>query len=141
MIREPPIDLVTHDSAVGQRMVESAEQRSLQVVTRPLESLDLGLQHLETIGGDLLPLVNTVRSEHAFDVVEREASVLQHPDEHQPSQRFGSVAPLSRHTGVGGHQPATFVVAHRRRGDPRLARQFADRELGVEGGGVDHGTT
>ena len=55
----------------------------------------------------------------AARVIEGKAGVLQHADEHESAQGLVAKATLSDFAGVGGEQPAAFVVANRRGGDVR----------------------
>jgi hypothetical protein len=93
--RGEAIDLVAHDPALRQRVVEAAEQRSLQVGACVLEEGDLRIERLEAVPRDVLPLVDARGIEDAVDVIEREARVLEHPDEYQHAKRVRSVPTLA----------------------------------------------
>src|SRR5690242_7363539 len=93
---ETPVALRAHHVAVGRGMVVPAEQRPGQIAPGLLEAFELGIEHLETPVRDELPLGGAGGAEDPVDVVEREPRVLQHADEHQPAQRLGPVAALTR---------------------------------------------
>ena len=64
----------------------------------------------------------------AIDLIEVEAGVLEHADEHEPSDRLGPIPALARHPGIRVHQAPTFVVPDRRGGEADLGADLADRE-------------
>ena len=89
---------------------------------------DLLVEDLEPPRGDGLPFADVGGVENAVDVIEGEARVLEHADEHEAAQGRVAITALSRLAGVGGEQAASFVVADRRGGDVRSFGDFADRQ-------------
>jgi hypothetical protein len=109
-------------------VIEPAQQRSAEVLAGELQAGDLLVEGGESPPGDRLPRVLVQRIEDAGDVGEREAGVLQHPDEHQPSQRGGVEAALARAPRVGGEQATALVEADGRRRHAGAAGELADRQ-------------
>ena len=92
---EATVDLDAHDFAFGRGMVVSAQQRSGEVFASPLKSGDLLVEEREPPRGDGLPCSDVGRVENAFDVIQGEARVLEHADEHESPQRLVAVPALS----------------------------------------------
>jgi hypothetical protein len=72
---QPPVDLGTHDLAVGGRVIEAAQQRALQVRPGAHQPLDLGVERFGAPAADDLPLVDRAGAEDRGDVVERQPGV------------------------------------------------------------------
>jgi hypothetical protein len=90
---EAAVDFGAHDAAVGRGMVVATEQRAGEVFPSELQLFDLRLS-LSAALARSLSTCDTCGVEDAFDLVEREARVLHHPDEHQSAQRRFGVAAL-----------------------------------------------
>lgn len=91
-----------------------------------LEASDLGVEEGEASMGDRFPVGDVLGIEHAGDVVERQAGVLEHADEHEPAQRLDPVATLSGTTGVRGEQALPLVEPDRRGRHTGASRDLAD---------------
>ena len=111
---EAPVDLLAHDPAVGGGVVVAAQQGALEVLVGQLQAGDLRVEHGEAPAADRLPVGDVGGTEHATDVLERQAGVLEHADEHEPAQRLGPVAALPGPPGVGIEQAAPLVEPHGR---------------------------
>jgi hypothetical protein len=76
-------------------MVVAAVEGGGEVPACLLHAGDLGVEKLEAVRGDRLPLSDVGGVENPFDVVERQPGVLEHADEDQPAKRFGAEAALA----------------------------------------------
>jgi hypothetical protein len=123
---EAPVDLGTHDGALGQWVVETAQQRRLEIFPSVLEAGDLFVEGVEPAPADGLPLTDVGGVDDALDVVERQPGVLQHPDEDQPSQCGGEVPTLPGAAGIGPEEPASLVIPDGRGRHAGAAGQLAD---------------
>jgi hypothetical protein len=123
---ETSVDLGAHDLAVGERMVVSAQQGALEVLPGALQPADLVREGGEAFAGDQFPLCNGLGVEETVDVVERQAGVLQHADEDQPSERIDSVPSLPRDSDGGSQETSALVVAHGGGGNTGADRDLAD---------------
>ena len=94
-------------------MVVAAEERAVEIGASTLEAFDLVAECSEAAPSDGLPLGDRSGVEHAVDLVEVEAGVLEHADEHEPADRVVAVAALTGDALVRAHEPTAFVVADR----------------------------
>ncbi len=92
---QAPVDLGAHDAAVGGRVVVAAQQGTFEVGVGALEAFDLGVERAEAASGDRLPRVDVAGVEHAIDLVEVQAGVLEHADEHKPPDLLVPIAALA----------------------------------------------
>src|SRR4051794_11796587 len=125
-LREAAVDLGAHDPAVGGRVVVPTQERAAEVLASLLQARDLLVELSQPRLGDGFPARDVGRLEDSRDLVERETGVLEHADEHQPTQRRFAVAALPGLASVGLDQAAALVVAHGRSGDVRAIGDFSD---------------
>lgn len=123
---EAPVDLGAHDAALGGGVIVAAEQGAFEVDAGALKAFDLGIEHGEAATGDRLPRLEIVGVEDAIDLLEVEAGILEHADEHKLADGLRSVAPLARHPHVSLHKPSAFVVADRGSGQSDPGPDLAD---------------
>lgn len=127
---KPSVDLRTHDLAVGRRMVVAAEQGASQVLPRQLEPGELSIENGEALGGDRLPVRDGGCIEHARDVLECQAGVLEHADEYQSAKRLDPIPALSGSTGIRGEQASAFVEPDGRRRHAGTSSDIPDGQQG-----------